>query len=150
MRPRSWPRGTRILQSGVPRQTVAFDIVTSPEADTRLVTAAYQTLLGRAPDAAGLAYWVSQLEHGMTPSQLLAAIASSSEFIARDGGLDAVTPPPARHRPIDTFREPFLPPFRVFPGGGFTFTPTGFTGGFSGGSGGFSGGFSGGSGGSGS
>ena len=76
----------------------------------------------------------------MTPSQLLAAIASSSEFIARDGGLDAVTPPPARHRPNRHVREPFLPPFRVFPGGGFTFTPTGFTGGFSGGSGGFSGG----------
>jgi hypothetical protein len=136
----------QVLQSGASRQTVAFYIVTSVEADTRLVTAAYQTLLGRAPDPTGLAYWVSELQHGMTPSQLLAAMASTTEFIARDGGLDATTPPVNRPVPVDTYGEPFLPPVAIFPVGGYTYTPTGFTGG----SGGFTGGFSGGSSGGGS
>ena len=135
------------LQSGLSRQAVALNIVTSPEADARLVEAAYQAILGHAPDPAGLAVWVSQLEHGMTPSQLIAALVSSSELIAQEGGLDTVVQPVHRPVHVDTFGEPFLPPF--FGGPVFGFTSGGFSGGgFSGGGfsgGGFSGGgFSGG------
>ena len=135
------------LQGGASLQTVALAILTSPEADARLVTAAYENLLGRPPDPAGLATWVSQLQHGMTPSQLLAAIASSSEFIVDQGGLDVVPPVVVRpvpvFVPIDTFGQPFFGPFVGFGfGGGFSGTGVGFTGGFTGG--GFTGGFTGG------
>ncbi len=105
--------------------------MTSPEADARLVEAAYQAILGRAPDAAGLAGWVSQLEHGMTPSQLIAAILSSPEVIARGGGLDMVAPfvvhPVPTADPVDTFAEPFLPPLTTSPIAGCYCTATNFT-----------------------
>lgn len=45
---------------------------------TALVTALYENVLGRAPDAAGLAYWVGK---DLTAAQLLQAFAQSSEFI---------------------------------------------------------------------
>jgi hypothetical protein len=140
------------LQAGMSRFAVALGIVTSPEAFTRLVDAAYQNLLGRAADAVGQAYWVTQLEQGMTPSHLLARFASSTEFIADQGGLN-VPPKPIAPPPGESFEgTPFIgPPFvGGFVGGttaGFTgpgFTGGGFTGGgFTGGGftgGGFSGG----------
>ncbi len=43
----------QLLQSGASWQAVALDIVTSPEADARLVSAAYQAILGRAPTRPG-------------------------------------------------------------------------------------------------
>jgi len=47
-------------------------------AGSALVTALYTNVLGRAPDAAGLAYWVAQ---GLTASQLLTIFAQSTEFV---------------------------------------------------------------------
>lgn len=47
-------------------------------ANTTLVTAFYQNVLQRAPDAVGLAYWVGT---GLPASTLLAAFAQSPEFI---------------------------------------------------------------------
>ena len=119
----------QVLQSGVSRQGVALNIVTSPEADARLVNAAYQALLGRAPEAA-VAGWVSQLQNGMTPSQLIAAIISSPEAINRVGGLDValqtfVQPVPVAD-PVDTFGEPFLPPLTTSPIAGCYCTATNF------------------------
>jgi len=51
-------------------------------ANSTLVTALYTNILGRAPDAAGLAYWSSQ---PLTASQLLQAFAQSAEFIVDTG-----------------------------------------------------------------
>jgi len=147
----SW---THLLNAGVSRDGVALAIVTSPEAFGRLVNAAYHDLLGRAVDPQGQTIWVTQMEHGLAPSQLLARIAGSAEFIAAKGGLNVDQPVPAPIVPVavDSFLlTPFIgPPFiggvvcpttAGFTGGGFTggFTGGGFTGGgFTGG--GFTGG----------
>jgi hypothetical protein len=65
--------------------TIAGDFVSSTEFTqlygsstnvTQFVTNLYENLLHRAPDAAGLAYWVSS---GETPAQLLASFAESTE-----------------------------------------------------------------------
>ena len=47
-------------------------------ANTTLVTAFYQNVLGRAPDAAGLAFWTSS---GLNAAQLLQAFTQSAENI---------------------------------------------------------------------
>ena len=79
---------TAQLKNGVPMQTVALDIVLSPEAEARVVDATYEQLLGRAPDAAGLDNWVAALEQGLSPAQMAAQIAASPEYINLKGGLD--------------------------------------------------------------
>jgi hypothetical protein len=43
------------------------------------VTAEYRTVLGRAPDAAGCAYWTNQVNNGMSLTTLHQAFASSAE-----------------------------------------------------------------------
>lgn len=54
-----------------------------------IVTPAYQHYLNRAPDAAGLAFWVDQLQnHGVTDERMEAGFISSPEFYARAGGTD--------------------------------------------------------------
>jgi hypothetical protein len=71
---------------------VAADIASSPEALARVVTAAYQDVLGRAPDLQGLASWTGALGNGLAPSQLLAKLAASPEFINAQGGLGPTQP----------------------------------------------------------
>jgi hypothetical protein len=92
---------TQALQNGVPREAIAFGIVDSTEAHTLLVEAAYHDLFQRAADAGGLASWVAALNAGMQPSELLADLASSEEFMV----------------PVDTFvPDPFLGgPFVTIP-----------------------------------
>ena len=51
----------------------------STPANTALVTDLYLNVLGRAPDAAGLSFWVNS---GLHAAQLLQAFAQSAEFIA--------------------------------------------------------------------
>lgn len=54
-----------------------------------IVIPAYERYLNRAPEAAGLAFWVDQLQnHGLTDEQLEAGFISSPEFYARAGGTD--------------------------------------------------------------
>jgi hypothetical protein len=51
----------------------------------QLVNAMYQNVLHRAPDAAGLAYWMDAMTHGVTPTSLLLAFPDyvlSSKFLA--------------------------------------------------------------------
>jgi len=104
---------------------VALSIVTSTESEGRLVTAAYQEVLGRAPDPAGLSGFVGALQAGQTPSQLLADLAGSQEFINDQGGLDVVVNPNPVFVPVfvpvpvDTFIEPGLGPFGFGGFGGF-------------------------------
>jgi hypothetical protein len=57
----------------VPRQAVT---------PAGLVHAAYLGLLGRAPDDAGLAHWVAQLEGGLPPERLVRELAASTEHVA--------------------------------------------------------------------
>jgi hypothetical protein len=60
--------------------TLVGDILTSPEAKGDLVTGYYETLLGRAPDAAGLNSWVT---NGFgTPASVEAGIIGSAEYLA--------------------------------------------------------------------
>jgi RHS repeat-associated protein len=56
---------------------------------TRVITAAYQNYLGRAPDAPGLAAWVSAMEQGYSDERLEAGFIGSAEFIQQNGGLGA-------------------------------------------------------------
>ncbi len=96
---------------------VALAFVESPEADSRLVAAAYLDLLRRDPDPSGLAVWIGELQQGLTPSELAAIIASSDEFIelTANGGFDATIVPPVEVVDpvavpvlIDPFFDPFL------------------------------------------
>jgi subtilisin-like proprotein convertase family protein len=50
--------------------------------DSAFVTALYQNVLGRAPDASGLASWIDTLSHGMTRDTLLVAFSDSVELKA--------------------------------------------------------------------
>lgn len=45
---------------------------TSSMTDTQFITALYEGVLGRAPDAAGLDYWVSGLQNGFATRQIVA------------------------------------------------------------------------------
>ena len=47
---------------------------------------AYQNILGRAPDAAGKAFWQSQIDHGLSRAVVLASISESAEHVALVGG----------------------------------------------------------------
>ncbi len=66
----------------------------------------------------------------MTPTQLIAALISSPEAVARGGGLDVFSPtrvqPVPVAPPVDTFGEPFLPPLTTSPIAGCSCTATNF------------------------
>lgn len=81
------------LQGAAGRGRVATSIVFSPEANGRLVQAAYALLFNRAADPAGLAFWTGQVNAGLSPTELLADFAGSPEYIARkaSGSLDVGT-----------------------------------------------------------
>jgi hypothetical protein len=65
------------------------------------VTQLYQTLLGRAPDAAGLAYWTQAVANGVPLSAVEAAIRSSAEYASlhntSTGTGSTVTVPPTTY-----------------------------------------------------
>ncbi len=62
-----------------PEFTAAFGAHPSNDA---YVTELYANVLGRAPDAAGLAYWEAQANSGVARDQLLVAFATSAENLA--------------------------------------------------------------------
>jgi|GEM_PF-4876081 len=68
---------------------VAGALTTSVEYDTDIVIADYQHYLGRLPDSAGLAGWVTQMQHGLTDEHLEASLIGSSEYIQKHGGAGA-------------------------------------------------------------
>lgn len=51
--------------------------------DAAFVTSLYSTLLGRAPDAAGLAGWEAQLAAGASTASVIAGFTGSQEYLAR-------------------------------------------------------------------
>ncbi len=48
--------------------------------DREFVSRQYEDFLGRAPDAAGLAFWTNELQAGQTPAALIENLVSSPEF----------------------------------------------------------------------
>ena len=59
-------------------RTVEFDAASVAAQGFRL----YQAAFNRAPDAAGLGFWVTQLDHGMSLGQVAASFVASAEFAA--------------------------------------------------------------------
>lgn len=55
---------------------------------SRLITATYQRYLGRDPEAAGLAFWLGQMNSGRHIEQMQSGFIASDEFYARGGGTD--------------------------------------------------------------
>jgi hypothetical protein len=78
------------LSQGISRQQVAYQMVqiaSFEEFQHDTVAALYQQYLGRAPDAAGLAYWSAYLYNGGTIEGLSQALVTSPEYWeARAGG----------------------------------------------------------------
>jgi Glycoside hydrolase family 44/Calx-beta domain/Domain of unknown function (DUF4214) len=68
--------------------SVAFFLTHSQEAYQYFVRQAYQQFLNRQPDATGIAYWVLQMQQGLTDEHLEADFAASPEFFAVNGGTD--------------------------------------------------------------
>lgn len=67
------------------RQDVVRGLLGSAEYRADQITGIYQDFLGRAPDAAGLNYWMGQMS-GLGESVVLADLLSSNEFLTRSGG----------------------------------------------------------------
>jgi hypothetical protein len=71
------------LSQGVPRQQVAYQMVkiaSFEEFQHDTVAALYEQYLGRAPDAAGLAYWSAYLYDGGTIEGMSQALVTSPEY----------------------------------------------------------------------
>ena len=75
----SWDQ---LLQNGGSRTAVATALVTGAEVYGLEVTSTFEQLLGRDPEPAEMFSWVSQMQQGLTPSQMLADVAGSPEYIA--------------------------------------------------------------------
>jgi hypothetical protein len=67
---------------------VASEIVNSPENFADFVTGEYVRFLRRSPDVAGLNFFVTGMEQGLSPEAVEAAFVSSTEYIL-DHGNDA-------------------------------------------------------------
>lgn len=57
--------------------------------EASLITTAYQQYLERPADAAGISYWISQIQAGTTDEQFEALLLSSSEYAQLHGGGNA-------------------------------------------------------------
>jgi hypothetical protein len=62
------------------RESVALSLLTSPEADRRLVVAAYAQFMRRTVDGDGLSFWSGQLASGLTEEQFYQKLLSSREY----------------------------------------------------------------------
>jgi hypothetical protein len=79
------------LNAGVSLSSVAGQFISSAEFQalygatdsTQFITLIYQNVLGREPDAAGLAYWVSTLDAGAAKADVLVGFSESAENKAR-------------------------------------------------------------------
>jgi hypothetical protein len=68
---------------------VANSITHSAESYQNTIEHTYQAFLQREPDQAGVNFWVSLMQQGMTDEQLAAAIISSPEYFANHGSNNA-------------------------------------------------------------
>lgn len=92
-----WTAQVQADSSVVGREQVISFFMNSPEYKAHYVDTLYEVFLGRAPDAAGLAFWSAKMgdpgtpgEHGGSADErfILAAIVGSDEFYAQAGGTD--------------------------------------------------------------
>jgi uncharacterized delta-60 repeat protein len=72
-----------LLQSGVPRYTVAIDVLKSVEADRLFTNNLYLEMLRRQADPAGQAYYVNQLQSGVGEDVIIAGLVGSEEYLAK-------------------------------------------------------------------
>lgn len=78
-----------LLNHGVKPVEVQRGFIASPEFQNAHVTnisyvdALYADILGRAPDAAGEAYWVSALENGMSRDRVALSFFNTQEYVTR-------------------------------------------------------------------
>ncbi|MGH7138163.1 MAG: DUF4214 domain-containing protein, partial [Pirellulales bacterium] len=79
-----------LLESGVPRVTVAYEMIkvaTSEEFQIDMVNSLYQQYLHRAPDAGGQNFWVAYLySPGGTIEGMAEALIGSNEYYQTRGG----------------------------------------------------------------
>jgi len=68
--------------------TMAEALVHNDEYFANLIRHDYEQALGRAPDAAGLAYWTAALSAGLTDERFEAELLASPELYAKAGGDD--------------------------------------------------------------
>lgn len=73
------------LTAGTSRMQIAEIFSHSDEYYAHLVSGYYQTVLQRDADAAGLAYYVGELDAGVSTLTVLSQIVGSSEFVALSG-----------------------------------------------------------------
>lgn len=57
----------------------------APSENAIQIVAAYQTVLGRTPDAGSLTYWASQLAAGLSNANLVGSLIASAEFQGKPG-----------------------------------------------------------------
>jgi hypothetical protein len=76
------------IQGGTSDVTVANSLISSVEADSRLVDGLYQTLLGRTADQTGSNTWVMAMSKGLTIEQVAEGLASSSEYLGQQIGIN--------------------------------------------------------------
>ncbi len=77
-----WSHWTEVADAGVSRPAIAIALYQSQESRARRVIELYEQLLGRAPDATGLAGWSGQLANGQD-IQLASSLAQSDEYYLR-------------------------------------------------------------------
>lgn len=77
---------TALQDGSITRLTFTETLTHSVEYFSNIVSADYSQFLGRAPDAAGLAFWDNLMSSGMTDGQLAAQFIGSPEFFAQCGG----------------------------------------------------------------
>jgi hypothetical protein len=70
----------RLMQQGASRTQVALIVVSSSEAEARVVQALYQTFVHRPADQAGLNFYVNALQHGARFEAVVADIVGSQEY----------------------------------------------------------------------
>ncbi len=91
-------RGQRI--GGAPAATISNSFAGSAEfadtygplTNTQFVELVYQNVLNRAPDSGGLAYWVGQLDNGVSRGAVMSGFAESDEFVGQTGTVQAGGP----------------------------------------------------------
>jgi subtilisin-like proprotein convertase family protein/subtilisin family serine protease len=74
------------LNAGFNRGQLALIFLGSPEYQTRLINDTYMHLLARPVDPQGLGFWLGQMEGGLPIEAIMVAIASSPEYLAKQGG----------------------------------------------------------------
>ena len=74
---------TNRLATGSSRPSVTVGFLLSTERLSTVVGGYYQELLGRSPDAAGLAGWVVAIQQGFRTEQIIGGIVASDEYYAK-------------------------------------------------------------------